>query len=289
MVFSSRNVHNLFLQLFQVECMDDTNAMPESLPPQQVLIGNPTENEISGTVAQPSSDITQNAWGSAPVEEKSRSQLVWFVVGLIVLPIAVGIISASLAFMSDLQNEDENYEPQKREDIQLGGETLSLNEFTMPSNFNSYYGTHDYWDLNIESTSNNENWYAGIYGDMDEGGGDFGYGTELDDSGSTWTITNAYGGDGNLTVYLQVEGNTIRVASPQNLNDPNYVNYYSYDNDDTIFNLESVSLILWPVSVIAGVVWGFATNRRGFSYGVMIWGSVVLLWTALILALMTLW
>ena len=289
MVFSSRNVHNLFLQLFQVECMDDTNAMPESLPPQQVLIGNPTENEISGTVAQPSSDITQNAWGSAPVEEKSRSQLVWFVVGLIVLPIAVGIISASLAFISDLQNEDENYEPQKREDIQLGGETLSLNEFTMPSNFNSYYGTHDYWDLNIESTSNNENWYAGIYGDMDEGGGDFGYGTELDDSGSTWTITNAYGGDGNLTVYLQVEGNTIRVASPQNLNDPNYVNYYSYDNDDTIFNLESVSLILWPVSVIAGVVWGFATNRRGFSYGVMIWGSVVLLWTALILALMTLW
>ena len=289
MVFSSRNVHNLFLQLFQVECMDDTNAMPESLPPQQVLIGNPTENEISGTVAQPSSDITQNAWGSAPVEEKSRSQLVWFVVGLIVLPIAVGIISASLAFMSDLQNEDENYEPQKREDIQLGGETLSLNEFTMPSNFNSYYGTHDYWDLNIESTSNNENWYAGIYGNMDEGGGDFGYGTELDDSGSTWTITNAYGGDGNLTVYLQVEGNTIRVASPQNLNDPNYVNYYSYDNDDTIFNLESVSLILWPVSVIAGVVWGFATNRRGFSYGVMIWGSVVLLWTALILALMTLW
>ena len=289
MVFSSRNVHNLFLQLFQVECMDDTNAMPESLPPQQVLIGNPTENEISGTVAQPSSDITQNAWGSAPVEEKSRSQLVWFVVGLIVLPIAVGIISASLAFISDLQNEDENYEPQKREDIQLGGETLSLNEFTMPSNFNSYYGTHDYWDLNIESTSNNENWYAGIYGNMDEGGGDFGYGTELDDSGSTWTITNAYGGDGNLTVYLQVEGNTIRVASPQNLNDPNYVNYYSYDNDDTIFNLESVSLILWPVSVIAGVVWGFATNRRGFSYGVMIWGSVVLLWTALILALMTLW
>ena len=289
MVFSSRNVHNLFLQLFQVECMDDTNAMPESLPPQQVLIGNPTENEISGTVAQPSSDITQNAWGSAPVEEKSRSQLVWFVAGLIVLPIAVGIISASLAFMSDLQNEDENYEPQKREDIQLGGETLSLNEFTMPSNFNSYYGTHDYWDLNIESTSNNENWYAGIYGNMDEGGGDFGYGTELDDSGSTWTITNAYGGDGNLTVYLQVEGNTIRVASPQNLNDPNYVNYYSYDNDNTIFNLESVSLILWPVSVIAGVVWGFATNRRGFSYGVMIWGSVVLLWTALILALMTLW
>lgn len=269
--------------------MDDPNAMPESLPPQQVLIGNPTENEISGTVAQPSSDITQNAWGSAPVEEKSRSQLVWFVVGLIVLPIAVGIISASLAFISDLQNEDENYEPQKREDIQLGGETLSLNEFTMPSNFNSYYGTHDYWDLNIESTSNNENWYAGIYGNMDEGGGDFGYGTELDDSGSTWTITNAYGGDGNLTVYLQVEGNTIRVASPQNLNDPNYVNYYSYDNDDTIFNLESVSLILWPVSVIAGVVWGFATNRRGFSYGVMIWGSVVLLWTALILALMTLW
>ena len=83
--------------------MDDTNAMPESLPPQQVLIGNPTENEISGTVFQPSSDTTQNAWGSAPVEEKSRSQLVWFVVGLIVLPIAVGIISASLAFMSDLQ------------------------------------------------------------------------------------------------------------------------------------------------------------------------------------------
>ena len=269
--------------------MDDTNAMPESLPPQQVLIGNPTENEISGTVFQPSSDTTQNAWGSAPVEEKSRSQLVWFVVGLIVLPIAVGIISASLAFMSDLQNEDENYEPQKREDIQLGGETLSLHEFTMPSNFKSYYSTHDYWDLNIESTSNNENWYAGIYGDMDEGDGDFGYGTELDESGSTWTITNAYGDEENLTVYLQVEGNTIRVASPQNLKGPNYVNYYFYDDDNSNFNLESASLIIWPMSVIAGVAWGFATNRRGFSYGVMVWGSVVLLWTALILALMILW
>ena len=269
--------------------MEDTNAMPERLPPQQVVIENPTENEISGTVVQPSSDRTQNAWGSAPPEEKSPSQLVWFVVGLILLPIAVGIISASLAFMSNLQKEDENYEPQKREDIQLGGETLSLNEFTMSSSFENYYGTHDYWDLNIESNSNNGNWRALIHGDLDEGDGDYGSGTEIDDSGSTWTITNAYGDDGNLTVYLQVEGNTIRVASPQNLNDPNYVNYYSYDDDNSIFNLESASLILWPMSVIAGVVWGFATNRRGFSYGVMIWGSVVLLWTALILALMILW
>ena len=268
--------------------MDDTDAMPESLPPQKVLIGNPTQNEISGTVVQPSSNITPNAWGSAPIEEKSRSQLVWFVVGLILFPIAVGIISTSLAFMSNLQNEDENYEPQKREDIQLGGETLSLNEFTMSSNFENYYGSHEYWDLNIESTSDNENWYAGIHGDMDEGGGDFGFGTELDDSGSTWTITNAYGDEDNLTVYLQVEGNTIRVASPQNLNDPNYVNYYSYD-DNSIFDLESASLIIWPVSVILGVVWGLATNRRGFSFGVMIWGSVVLLWSALILALMILW
>ena len=123
---------------------------------------------------------------------------------------------------------------------------------------------------------------------MDEGGGDFGYGTELDDSGSTWTITNAYGDDGSLTVYLQVEGNTIRVASPQNLNGPNYVNYYAYE-DEPIFNLESVSLMVWPMSVIAGLVWGFATDRRGFSYGVMIWGSVILLWTALVLALMLFW
>ena len=76
--------------------MDDTDAMPESLPPQKVLIGNPTKNEISGTVVQPSSNITPNAWGSAPIEEKSRSQWVWFVVGLILFPIAVGIISTSL-------------------------------------------------------------------------------------------------------------------------------------------------------------------------------------------------
>ena len=269
--------------------MDDTNIMPESLPPQQVLIENPTEHEISGTVVQPSSNIIQNAWGNAQLEEKPRSQLVWFVVGLILFPIAIGIISASLSFMSDLQKEDENYEPQKKEDIQLGGEILSLNEFTMSSDFENYYGTHDFWDLTIESNSNNEFWYAGIHGDMYEGDGNYGFGTELDDSGSTWTITNAYGDDGNLTVYLQVEGNTIRVASPQNLNDPNYVNYYSYDNDDTIFNLESASIILWPVSVIAGVVWGFSTKRRGFSYGVMIWGSVVLLWTALILTIMILW
>tara|TARA_Y100000766_G_scaffold273761_1_gene275007 strand:- start:169 stop:975 length:807 start_codon:yes stop_codon:yes gene_type:complete len=265
--------------------MEDTDSAPEDLSPQQLLIGNPTENQISGTVVQPGSHRTQNAWGGAPVEEKSRSQLVWFVVGLILFPIVVGIISASLAFMSDLQNEDENYEPQKREDIQLGGETLSLYEFTMPSNFNSYYGTHDYWDLNIESSSNNEYWYAGIQSNMDEGDGDFGFGTEVDDSGSTWTVTDAYGDERNLTVYLQVEGNTIRVASPQNLNGPNYVNYYSYD-DNSILDLETVAIVLWPVSVIAGIVWGLATNRRGFSFGVMIWGSVVLLWTALILALM---
>lgn len=269
--------------------MGDTNAMTEIPPPQPVLIGNLTGNEISGTVVQPSSDITQKAWGLAPPKAKSRSQLVWFVVGLILFPIAISIISASLAFMSDLQKENVSNEPQKREDIQLGEETLSLHEFTMSSNFGTYYGTHDYWDLNIESTSNNENWFAMIYGDMDEGEGDFGFGTELDESGSTWTITNAYGDEGNLTVYLQVEGNTIRVASPQNLNGPNYVNYYAYEDDTTLFNLESVSLMVWPMSVIAGLVWGFATGRRGFSYGVMIWGSVILLWTALVLALMLFW
>ena len=282
-----KNLHNFLLQLFRVGSMDDSDTLQVNNPPQQILIGDSVESDNFDAVVQTNSGIEQNAWGSAPIGEKSRPQWVWFVVGLILFPIVVGIISASLAFMSELQTENSSSEVQKMEDIQLGGETFSHHEFSMPSHFKNYYGTHEYWDLNVESVTNYENWYAGIHGDMDEGDGDFGFGTEVDDSGSTWTKTNAYGGEENLTVYLQVEGNTIRVASPQNLNAPNYVNYYYYD-DSSFFTLESASILLWPVSVIAGVVWGFATNRRAFSYGVMIWGSVVLFVTALILAIMIL-
>ena len=118
----------------------------------------------------------------------------------------------------------------------------------MPSHFKNHYDTHEYWDLNVESVTNYENWYAGIHGDMDEGDGDFGFGTEVDDSGSTWTKTNAYGGEGNLTVYLQVEGNTIRVASPQNLNAPKHVNYYYYDDSSfSPLNRHQFSYGLYPL------------------------------------------
>ena len=115
--------------------MDDSDTLQVNNPPQQILIGNSAENDIFDAVVQTNAGMEKNAWGSAPIGEKSSPQWVWFVVGLILFPIVVGIISASLAFMSELQTENSSSEAQKMEDIQLGGETFSHHKFSMPSHF----------------------------------------------------------------------------------------------------------------------------------------------------------
>jgi len=46
--------------------------------------------------------------------------------------------------------------------------------------------------------------------------------------------------------------------------------------------LSSLAVLIWPISVIAGITWGFTKNQPTFAYGVMVWGSVVLLGTGFI-------
>ena len=58
--------------------------------------------------------------------------------------------------------------------------------------------------------------------------------------------------------------------------------HYFWNNSGGIFDLSSLAVLIWPISAIAGVAWGFSKNQPAFAYGVMVWGSMVIIVTGFI-------
>ena len=76
---------------------------------------------------------------------------------------------------------------------------------------------------------------------------------------SEWWITEFHDIDFMFSVYLQVDGNVVRVASPAAEPEPIYVHYYS--EGIGLFSTSSISFWIWPVSVVGGIVWGFCQKN----------------------------
>ena len=105
-----------------------------------------------------------------------------------------------------------------------------------------------------------------------------------------WTYTWSSEFSNAPEIYIRVESDFVHVAF--NLNEcsecgqPEYFSYYSEDGQGTQDVIAMVMCLLWPVTIIAGVVWGYATGRKPFAYGLMSFCALVAVGVMLLFGLL---
>ena len=81
-------------------------------------------------------------------------------------------------------------------------------------------------------------------------------------------------------VYIKLDGDEVDIAT-KNSEAPRWVGYYGWEDDEfdaTRDIIETLAFVIWPISFIGGIIWGFATDKKPFAYGIMAAGvlSIVL-------------
>lgn len=81
-------------------------------------------------------------------------------------------------------------------------------------------------------------------------------------------------------VYIKLDGDEVDIAT-KNSEAPRWVGYYGWEDgesDATRDIIETLAFVIWPISFIGGIIWGFATDKKPFAYGIMAAGvlSIVL-------------
>ena len=259
--------------------MDDSDSAGESIsnPPEKiVLVDGPA---LSGVESYSRSTQGANPYSEDKAGVSSRPQWVWFVAGLFILPIFVAIASTSFATLADsgLFTSYSSEESTSENNVSFGTEAYAVRGFYMSSEFNSNFATHGYWDLTVET----ETWEGYISGYGSQKVRDIEQPVEADDTGKNWWVAEFHDANQNFSVYISQEGNSVFIAYPPSTSEPTYTHYYWKDSGG-ILDFGSLAVLVWPVSAIGGIAWGFAKKRPSFSYGVMIWGSIVLLATVFI-------
>jgi len=261
--------------------MIDSSSTVESLsnrPPKVTLVDG---IEVSGIESIASDARNANPFIEGEMSVSSRPQWVWFVAGLFILPFFVAIASASLAMIDDsgLFTSYTSDQPSFEEDVSFANETYAVRGFYMSSGFDDKFAVHSFWDLTIETDS----WVVYISGHerYSDGEQNFDQPTRDDDDGNTWWVSEMHDQEAEFSVYITQEGNEVFVAYPPSSSEPTFANYL-WKESGGIMDFGSLALGVWPVSAIGGVVWGFSKNQPAFAYGVMIWGSIVILVTVFI-------
>ena len=251
--------------------------------PSSIFIGGPAkaENILSGSINKNKENKNIRFWGNNNIEETPQTpSWAWFLIGLILIPIILSIISILVLTISDSDFFNEEYSknpPERSEDIIFEDEYFEVYIFTISSRFADIFAEQNYWDLNIESRlTDSYEWGSYISGNdeyIDQN-------SITDDTGMIWYNTDIHDNPPEETVaYVRIIEDTVHVAIKSDTPRPTYVHYYFEGNDeagdsDTLF---WGTCIIWPITIILGTIWGFRTNRKPLAYGILTWGIVAII------------
>ena len=259
--------------------------------PKEIVISGPggSGNTLTGGVNQISEDGQNGVWGQVDQKNSTRSRsVIWFLTGLIVVPVLLGGISTFLGSMAEIGGYDDEYSenPVVIGSITIDDRTFETYGFSVSPDFHYDFDDPSFWNIGIGG----DNWGSSIdsyeFGDSDL--------QAVDSQGSQWqsmwTYTWSYEFSNAPEIYIRVESDFVHVAF--NLNEcsecgqPEYFSYYSEDGQGTQDVIAMVMCLLWPVTIIAGVVWGYATGRKPFAYGLMSFCALVAVGVMLLFGLL---
>ncbi len=243
--------------------------------PKEVVISGPGEsgNMLKGGVNQILEDGQNGVWGQADKQGSSRNRsVILFLTGLIVLPVLLAGVTTFLgiATESDRYNEEYSINPVIIDNVTIDDRTFETYAFSVSPDFHHDFDLRSWWDISVQG----EDWHSWTssydFGDPEL--------QAVDSQGSQWQSMQkgswaAPSQTEPLEVYIRMETDTVHVAL--NLNEcsgcgqPEYFSYYSEDNPGNEDVMTMVLCLLWPVTIIAGIIWGYATGRRPFAYGLM--------------------
>lgn len=259
--------------------MNDSTSTLEPFkhrPPKVTL-----ENEValSGFEAVASENPMKDQLARTQESDSNLPQWAWFMAGLFLLPLLVGVVSVSLTNLdgSGLFTSYSSNDPSLEEEASFVSETYAVRGFYMTSGFEDTFAAQSFWDLTFEA----DTWEAFISGSGSENKPGFDQQSVLDDNGNTWWVAEIQDQEWDFSVYITQVDNAVFVAYPPSSSEPTYAHYF-WNNSGGIFDLSSLAVLIWPISAIAGVAWGFSKNQPAFAYGVMVWGSMVILVTGFI-------
>ena len=202
------------------------------------------------------------------VSSASKMQRNRFLAGLIGFPIFVGVLCFFLYMMFWADYDSKSLEC--CEEVQMDGRTWTVYEFHMPPRFEDDFPADNGWNVRVRHDDSEKDYRIDSIDD--------GNGIGTDDDGSEWLRFGI--AQGSEIRFIQVEDEVMRLAIGWTPEEPVKVSY-SYTVDNVFFGFEWTVFVVWPVSTLAAVKWGRATNQPEFTYGVMVSGCLA---TLLILA-----
>lgn len=250
---------------------EESDQVPDWVKPESIEIvpadeggAEPEAAVFSGEVASfkvGDSDVLGTA--QDPRSGAGLSNGAWFAIGLLVAPMAVGFVSFVLAAVGDgliWQDYDEGYHYDdvlvQRGTEEIAGESYRLYEAGFPdmdpSRFDSadvYVNTesHDCWSYKYPS--------------------------------SDWARMDCYSWNGgDPEVYVKLDGNDEPVGimfavGTSDSDRPIYAQLMEYRDGGGSEMLGELllflSLLVWPIALIAGLVWGFTKGNNYFAYGML--------------------
>mgnify|MGYP001185276781 CR=1 FL=1 len=209
-----------------------------------------------------------------------------FLMGLL-LPIITGIIISSIVFQESRTSASHQpvHTPENEHTIVLNNETYMAYEVTMTNGFSDDYPPDCYsncWEFFVEVGTDLGFVSKAIYG--------YSAGPSLNsfdpviENGDVWYLMDLRNCEGYVPefdcddeIYIKINTDgTVNIAT--NYGIPTFVEYLSvgswdYDMDP---HLQNLGLGIWPILMIAGIIWGYKTDRKPFAYGIMTAGVLII-------------
>ena len=202
-----------------------------------------------------------------------------FLMGLL-LPIITGIIISSIVLQESRTSTSHQpvHTPENEQSIVLNNETYMAYEVTMTNGFSDDYPPdchQNCWEFFVEVRTDLGFVGKAIYG--------YSVGPSLNsfdpviENGDVWYLMDLRNCEGYVPefdcddeIYIKINTDgTVNIAT--NYGIPTFMEYLSigswdYDMDP---HLQNLGLGIWPILMIAGIIWGYKTDRKPFAYGIM--------------------
>ncbi len=251
---------------------------PVLVGPQSVMLNEPGKkgNILSGEVEKVLEIKESGVWDQIQGNDSFKlPSWGWFLIGMILVPIILSIISVLLISIGEGGILDEEYysdNAYKIDNVTIDEMEFEVYEFSMRSSFSDIFAAEGQWDLNIEGENNDEEfWRIYIYGNRNGP-----YNEEiLDSENVVWYVPSSDIGPEAANIYVKVSEDNVYVAT-QDGNYPTHTAYWGNMNDSNNGSFFWASCFIWPITIVGGSAWAFVTNRKTLAYGIWTWGIFIL-------------